>query len=40
MNYVFLQEYLKPYNCVQIISIRLEYLKSYNCFNEIWETNE
>ena len=28
------EDYLKSYNCVQIICIRLEYLISYNCMQK------
>ena len=28
---VIIISYLKPYNCVEIICIRLQYLKPYNC---------
>ena len=32
-------EYLKVYNCVQIIYIKLEYLVSYNCVQIIYILN-
>ena len=29
------EHYLKPYNCLQIISIWLEFLQAYNCLQVI-----
>ena len=34
LNVDFGLEYIKPYNCVQIICIQLEYLISYYCLQE------
>ena len=34
LNVDFGLEYIKPYNCVQIICIQFEYLISYYCLQE------
>ena len=33
---IIIISYLKPYEWVQIIAVRLEYWKPYNCLQKIW----